>query len=303
MPPEPIDGQVGQTSAGSATVLPVPTPDSVSPAITSPPPIVVAPQSKPVSETVVEHEERIHQLRDSDFKKVKERAAAKALEEERAALNQRAKELGFSNIDSLLKSLANPVIPNDDDHEKEAEEMAIKKTTVKKPMKRQSVDTSVTADSRYKRRLEQSEKARKESVRKWRAAEKRRRDAQRQLAAKEAEMELREVAIQSGIRDVDYSIRLLTRHLHGKSEAELAEFDEKAFFSGLREERPYLFGESVLPANTGSTLANGGEEPAAPGPDQSHKIEAESKQFDARKASPEEIAARYKELGLRQPLV
>ena len=166
-----------------------------------------------------------------------------------------------------------------------------------KPTERQSI----AADSRYKRRYEQSEKARKDTMRKWRASEKRRRDAQRQLAAKEAEMELREVAIQAGIKDVDYSIRLLTRHLHKKTESELAEFNEQEFFTGLRAEQPYLFGESVVPATTG--VANADDGAAAPEPGETNQIEAKDKQFDARTATAEEVRGRLKELGMSQPLI
>jgi hypothetical protein len=239
------------------------------------------------------------ELRTSEFKRVKSKAASKGRRSERLLLNERAKELGYDSLDDLLDATAKKQSqPEIVEPEEEEEETMATATTPKKP-KRQPT----TEENRYKRKFEQAEKARKEGVRKWRASEKRRRDAQRQLAAKEAEMELREVAIQAGVKDIDYAIRLLTRDLHGKSEADLAEFDEKAFFTGLREERPYLFGESVMPANTGSDPANDGVEPGAPGPDQTQQVEAASSQFDARKATPEEVSKRYKELGLAQPLI
>lgn len=297
--PQPPEGQVvGQTSESQAApVIVPPQPDSVSPANIPPPPIVAAPVEPVVSETIREDRGDTVELRTSEFKSVKEKAANRGRRSERLLLNERAKELGYDSVDDLLAAMAtNKSEPEIEEPESEEEE--IMATPKKKPVKRQS-----TSEDRYKRKFEQSEKARKDAVRKWRAGEKRRRGTQRQLAAKEAEMELREVAIQAGIKDVDYSIRLLTRHLSGKTEDDLASFDEQSFFSGLREDRPYLFGESVMPANTGSDPANSGQDPAAPGPDQTQQVEAESSQFDARKAKPEEIAKRYQELGLRQPLV
>ena len=309
--PQPPEGQVvGQTNESSvAPVIQPPQPDNVSPAVIPPPPIVTAQVEPVVSETIDEDKSNTVELRTSEFKRLKEKASEKGRRSERLLLNERAKELGYDSVEDLFAAMStkqseSDELENEEPEEYEEEEEEIMATpTKKKPLKRQSTVATATAEDRYKRKFEQAEKARKDAVRKWRAGEKRRRGTQRQLAAKEAEMELREVAIQSGIKDVDYSIRLLTRHLSGKTEDDLAAFDEKSFFTGLREDRPYLFGESVMPANTGSTLADSGNEPSAPGPDQTQKVEAESSQFDARKATGEEIATRYKQLGLRQPLV
>lgn len=299
--PQPNDGQVvGQTSEPQAApaILP-PTPDNVSSATIQPPPIVAAPVEPAVSEPANEDKGSTVELRTSEFKRVKTKAAERGRRSERLLLNERAKELGYDSVDDLFKAMdAQQSEPEPTEEPEESVEEEIMATPKKKPVKRQS-----TEESRYKRKFEASEKARKDAVRKWRAGEKRRRGTQRQLAAKEAEMELREVAIQAGIKDVDYSIRLLTRHLSGKTEDDLAAFDEQSFFTGLREDRPYLFGESVMPANTGSTPADSGTEPAAPGPDQTQQVEAESSQFDARKATPEELSARYKELGMNRPLI
>lgn len=299
--PQPPEGQVvGQTPQAAPTITP-PQPDNFSPVVIPPPPIVAAPVEPVVSETVIEDKGTTVELRTSEFKRLKTKAAEKGRRSERLLLNERAKELGYDSVDELLKAVADKQSepePTEDPEAIEIEEEIMAKPAKKPTPKRQS-----SSENHYKRKYEASERARKDAVRKWRAGEKRRRGTQRQLAAKEAEMELREVAIQTGIKDVDYAIRLLTRNLHGKTEEDLAAFDESAFFNGLREERPYLFGEHVMPANTGSDPANSGSDPAAPGPNQTQQVEAESSQFDARKATPEQISARYKELGLSQPLV
>lgn len=296
--PQPPEGQVEQTTQ-AAPVLEPQQPTSVTPAETPPPPIETAPVEPPAQKADETKDGQTVELRTSDFKRIKEKASEKGRRSERLVLDERAKELGYASVEELFEAIATKSSEPEPTIEKEEEEESMAPTKKKK----QTTKRSVVGQNRYKRKFERAEKARKENMRKWRAAEKRRRDAQRQLAAKEAEMELREVAIQAGVKDVDYAIRLLTRKLHGKTEEELASFDESGFFTDLRDERPYLFGEQVIPANTGSTSANSGDEPPAPGPDQTQQVEAESTQFDARKASPEEVAQRYKELGLRQPLV
>lgn len=131
------------------------------------------------------------------------------------------------------------------------------------------------------------------------ASERKRRDLQRQLDAKEAEKDLVLEMSQLGIQDVDYGMRLLTRELAGKSEEEIAKFDRKAFFEKVRTEKPYLFGEKVVPATTGTNgTKQDGSNPDAKTPATTVVDETKKKQFDATKASPEEVQKRLNELGL-----
>lgn len=277
-----------------------------------PPAIVTQPVPTNGTETATSDDEKLIEVRTSDFKRFKEKAREKAERDARFIMEERAKALGFESLEEALelaeKTKLTPPEPQtqatqpETTEEQEIEDMA-PTPTKKKPERQRTTTTTDASTDRLKRQLERSEKARKDSVRKWRASEKRRRETQRTLAAKEAEMELREVAIQNGVRDVDYAIRLLTRHLHGQSEDQLAEFDEVGFFTGLRDERPYLFGETTTPATTGTAAAESGDTPAAVEPGDATNIEAENSQFDARKATPDEVKARLRELGVNQPLV
>jgi hypothetical protein len=121
-----------------------------------------------------------------------------------------------------------------------------------------------------------------------------RKELQRQLDAKEAEMELREAAITRGIKDSDYAIRLLTRSLEGKTEEELAKFDHGKFFDDLRGTHPYLFGEVVKPATTGT----GAGAPAAPKPADAAAADAQNGRTDATKMTAEEYRAHLAKRGL-----
>jgi hypothetical protein len=116
------------------------------------------------------------------------------------------------------------------------------------------------------------------------------------LDAKDAEMSLREVAVSKGVRDVDYAVRLLTRHLEGQDEVALSSFDEAAYFEGLRASHPYLFGEVAVPATTGT--AGGASAPAAPAPGTAAQQIAKNGTFDARTASADEFKKRLAQLGI-----
>ena len=111
----------------------------------------------------------------------------------------------------------------------------------------------------------------------------------------QTEMQLRESAIASGINDVDYAVRLLNRHVEGKSEEELKDFDESKFFTGLREQKPYLFGEVVKPATTGTA---GGTVPPAPKPGAAAATAAKNGQIDARTMSQQEYQEHLRKRGL-----
>lgn len=121
-----------------------------------------------------------------------------------------------------------------------------------------------------------------------------RKDLQQHIDAREAEYALREVAVLQGVKDVDYAIRLFTRAMEDKSEEELARINEADFFKGLRSEHPYIFGEVMRPATTGT--GTGG--PPAPKPGEATTTTAQSNQVDARKMKPEEFRDHLRQRGL-----
>lgn len=142
-----------------------------------------------------------------------------------------------------------------------------------------------TRDARLARRVAEETKQRKR--------------LQRELDAREAEMELRVSAARHGCRDVDYALALLKRQLGGSSEAELASFDEEQFFGkDLQKSHPYLFGVQSEPAQTAPTV---GAPAPAPKADVAGTADADSKQVDARKMSREEYLAHLRSKGLAAP--
>lgn len=176
-----------------------------------------------------------------------------------------------------------------------------KKKTSKKtgtqPRRSNSRNKEARMENKSAQEISRLERERSKARENWRKEEKRRKAAERKLAAKEAEIELRQIAMEQGVKDVDYAIRLMTRELQGKSKDDLAAFSEKDFFSGLKSDRPYLFGETTVPATTGTGAGDEGT-PPEPKPGEVLTKTAEDTHFDARNAKPEEVRARMAELGL-----
>jgi hypothetical protein len=262
-----------------------------------------APAGAP-TEPKVDQGEGVHQVRHSDFKRIKQEQRDRGRREALDDLDAKARASGFTSYDDALKALAElkkpqpaapPIQPQ------EPPKMA-------KPMNPIPPKTQAPDQESLRKEAARANDERVKTRKQWKQSEAKRRELQSQLDAKDAEMALREECYRAGVQDVDYTIRLLTRQLEGKTADEIAKFDRNAFYTGLRTEKPYLFGEKVAPATTGvdptksapaaaSGAAPGGA-PATPAPGAANAAAADEKKFDARTAKPQEVQARLKELGL-----
>ena len=238
----------------------------------------------PVAKTV-ETDSMTVNLPSSAFKKLKDESIEKGKKKAFAEFEAKAKAAGFDSFDEMF-SLATaqktaPVTTR-------APAKAQTEATVPPPPKKTG-DSAVDRDRDrfYREKLKLQSKLDREGLR--------RRELQRELDAREAEMLLRESAAMSGVRDIDYAIRLLEREISGKDETALSDFDERAFFGQLRGSHPYLFGETVVPATTG--LANASA-PAAPRPNTVTQQVSASQQVDARKMNRQEYEAHLRSRGL-----
>lgn len=254
--------------------------------------------------------EGVQQVKHSDFKRIKEEQRAKGRQQALADLDAKAVQAGFASHDDALKALASlqqkkpaqPVVPTI--QPQGAPTMSIKpKNDPAKEAERLRLEQARATDDKSKMRKQ------------WRVENRKNRELQAQLAAKDAEIALREECYRAGVKDVDYTIRLLTRELQGKTQEEIGKYDRNAFYEGLKKDKPYLFGETVVAATTGTggevakkdgapAPVNGaaGVPPIPPTPGQAAVAEAGKNQFDARKASPQEISDRLRSLGLNPHL-
>lgn len=252
--------------------------------------------------------EGVQQVKHSDFKRIKEEQRAKGRREAIEELDAKARAAGFESHDDALKALAalkkSPPIAQPAARPTQPQGAPPMSNTPSKKNDTQAAD-------RARAEALRAEDARKEDRKKWRQENRQRRELEAQLAAKDAEMALREECYRAGVKDVDYVIRLLTRTLEGKSQEEIATFDRSKFYEETRKDKPYLFGETVVAATTGTggevkTEGTNGQAPAGapatPNPGANAVDAADKKQFDARKATPAEVADRLRQLGLNPHL-
>lgn len=245
--------------------------------------------------------EGTQQVRHSDWKRVKDEQRARGRREAIDELDAKARAAGFNSHDDALAALAainrRPVQQQTISQPQGAPTM---------PPKQKTQQTQDADRLRAENLRAQEDKAAERK--KWRLENRRNRELQEQLKQKDAEIELREECYRAGVKDVDYVIRLLARELKGKTPEEINVYDRKAFYDRTRKDMPYLYGETVVAATTGT----GGEPvkigdqatgaPATPAPGAGAVGEAQRKKFDARTAKPEEVQARLRELGLNPHL-
>ncbi len=303
MPPEP--------EAGTLPPQPEPTDSLVETTVVhtaEAPPIVTNDPPPPV-------EDKVHEMPEAAFKKLKEKEREKGRKAAMAEFAQRAKDAGYDSPDAAyaeinklnarLEELSRKPEPKE-----ENTDMAHTKTRSAKKSPAQPRRSSGRnkgnrmEDSKSAKEIARLERARSKASEKWRREEKRRKLAERKLMAKDAEMEIRQIAMDAGITggdDLDYAVTLMARNLQKKQKEkgfDMSEYSETDFFEGLKEKRPYLFGEKIVPATTGTGAGNE-DTPLEPKPGEVITKNAEDTHFDATKAEPEEVRARLRELGLQ----
>ena len=273
------DAQVGQgVAVPQGTVQPAPQPaPAVVPAASAAAPVAAQPAAdnsagEPLPQGMAPGKDgRIQVLSTSAFKRLKTEAREKGKKE---ALSEFAKQAGFTNVDDLQKALTGLKNPA--------------------PAAAETKPQNAPTDNKWEREKGVMQRQVEDLNRRLKTESDNRKELQRQIDAKEAEMELREKALLVGIRDPEYAIRLITRDLEGKSDDELSKFDETKFFEGLREKHPYLFGETVKPATTGT----GAGAPAAPKPGDASVASAQNGKVDATKMKPDEFREFLRRKGL-----
>ena len=119
-----------------------------------------------------------------------------------------------------------------------------------------------------------------------------------QLAAKDAEIRVREAMARKGVRDVDYAYTLLGRETASLDEGARAQYNVAEWLGGLNKTHAYLFGDAPkAPANTGPV--NDGQQSAL---DPGQVAGAtDNGAFDASKASKAEFQQHLRKLGYAVP--
>ena len=161
-----------------------------------------------------------------------------------AELDAQAQAKGFANHAAMMSHL----------------DTILKSTAIKAPVKPVGQASSSPPPAPPKNRndrqamaqFEREKAKRQETEHKLLEEQRRRRKAERARDATEARSNLERIASRCGVKDVDYAIHLYTQACQGKSEEELGKMNEEEFFKGLRQGHAYIFGETVVPATTGT---------------------------------------------------
>lgn len=228
----------------------------------------------------------------SAFAKLKAEAAEKGKKAALTEMQAKAKAFGFDSVDAMFEALQTARGSASVETQQETR-AAPKAAPAQLPKQSGSKDTVAAEALRIAKEME---RARKE-------AEKASREARRyrqELEEYQAQAEMKEVLLRAGVRDeVDYALTLMRKDIQTKLETdpELASYSTDEFLKVLRQTKPFLFGESRLPATTGTGGEGPQARPAAPG--QAAATIAQSEQFDARKATSEQIKARLAQLGVQ----
>lgn len=299
MPPEKLEESTGTPIPQPSDPLVIATPELVVP-------IAEGVTELPATDTPSEEGRVTHQVPQEQFKKLKEKAQEKGRKAAQAEITDRVKAAGFESLDEALSQIPqlqaqiDQILNQPEPDDKENEPMATpkKKPSNKRPgQKRSTRSKEDRMDSKNAKEIARLGRERQKDRDKWRREEKRRKLAEHKLAAAQAEMEVREIAINAGVKDIDYAVRLMTRECAKLPKEELGNFDESKFFTGLRDTKPYLFGEMTVPANTG-TGAGDNDTPQEPKPGEVLTQNADDTQFDAQTASKADLSKRMRELGL-----
>jgi len=229
----------------------------------------------------------------SAFAKLKAEAAEKGRKGALSEVEQKAKAFGFDSVDAMFRALEASRSGASD----EVVETRPAQRQAQAPQQQAKQGSSKEAVATEALRIaKELERARKESEKASREA----RRYRQQFEEFQAESEMKEVLLRAGVREeVDYALSLMRRDIQSKLETdpELASYSTEEFLKGLRTNKPFLFGESRVAATTGTGGEGPQARPAAPG--QAASTIAQAEQFDARKASPEQLKARLAQLGIQ----
>lgn len=150
-------------------------------------------------------------------------------------------------------------------------------------------------DKKSQEQLAAANKVAEEAKATAKREERKRIEAESRAAQNEAKFHVREQVLLAGIKpaDVDYVADRLEKTIARLSDEQVASFDEAKFFEELRKEKPYVFVETQILANTGT--GNSQATPAAPKPSQVPP----PKGTDAREMSPLDFKRHMRAAGYR----
>jgi hypothetical protein len=173
-----------------------------------------------------------HYIPNGAMKALKEAERRRGRDEFVSELNKKAQAKGYKTYEEWLEKAPAAAKKAGADA---ATEPATPATDPTKPLTRK--------DRELSRQVEEERKMRQK-------AERRAREFEAQIAAREARAQIERVFVNGGVRDLDYAVSLLERETAGMTPEQAEAFDENAWLAKLRIDRPYLFGERIAAVDT-----------------------------------------------------
>jgi hypothetical protein len=233
----------------------------------------------------------------SAMKRIKEEEFARG---QQGAMDELAKSAGYSSHTELVQALSKLKQTPAAQQQQVVPQRQAQQPAAEEPNEDPARDLANAKDQRreegkYQRQLEKVLNERNRyasSASEW---QRKAREFQADADAARAEMHIRTIAAQTGVQDIDYAIILFSREVERLTPEEAEKFDEKAYFETLRKSKPLLFGEAVVPANTGTGV---GGAPKPPAPAAVRAQNGANGAVDVRKMSPQDYQAHLAKKGI-----
>ncbi len=241
---------------------------------------------------------KVQVLHPSAYKRLKDEARAKG---EKAALDKLAKDHGFNSIEEMQAALrTRQTTSQRQDMTNKNRHNGQQRRDPGPAPQNLSHKAAAAWEKERQKILGDLEKVKLENA----SMSRRNRQLKRQLEDTRLDMQLGRMATRVGVREVDFAVDQLKKHVDTLSEEEANVFSEtdcEKFFTGLRESKPYLFGEVTKGATTGTTGAaapqSGNGTPPAPKPADVNE-RGKTEPIDAMKLKPEEFRALLRKKGI-----
>lgn len=261
----------------------------------TPPPAPPAPA--PTPQVQAKPSGKVIPMTADSLRNVEKSARDKGARQAKSEADRRAKALGYESYDAMIATL---------EAEKRGQPVPTKKPQQqqqnRQPQQQQQRNDRPN-NNRNDREMERLRADNQRLTKSLNGETRKRRQTEREKAQLEADMILREAAIRAGIKDVDYALHLLKQDMKAKTDEERKSFDETAYFSGLRESRPFLFGVEKKPASTTPTpkpapTPAADTAPAGGPPPEGEKPNGGGDSKDAREMTQEAYHKRLRQLGI-----
>lgn len=254
---------------------------------TNTPPAAASPPAATAEQPTTQSNGKVISMPTGAMAKIKQQERERGRRGALKELDQTAQALGWKDFEDMKRNAKRT--KGEAPAPRPEQRQAAPQPQSPKPSQPRSTDQRVT----------QLQEERRKALRSRAQVEKRLKQIEHEKLAMEAEMELKIAAVRCGVKDVDYAVALIKRETQSMSSGQLDQFDEQRFFADtLRKSHPYLYGETVVPANTSAPTEGQGAPPPPASPPVAKDGEGKPGVVDANKLTRDEFDKLLRSRGL-----